>query len=471
MNRTPVPRPRARLALALAALAVAGLVVLAPGEAEATGGAYAQSAHGSRERGVQRLRGARRGACAHCHSRAGGVNAGPSRPGEVALFAPNDNALCLSCHQQPARSYLGVVPYAQSTHARDSAAAWPGPHPPARPTRDAGKCVNCHDPHARRDADGVIPAMLRVRGDRLCLGCHGGMAGATNLADGQRLPYRHPLTMAPAAPLAGAAPLTGGAPLPRDGCSACHNVHAAASDPAPPRAPAASARLLGVPRVRLSSGAPGSEPRTTAIPAGDRSPVLEHEVCFGCHAGALGTRVAATREARSVGAQVNPANASHHPILAPGRNRRIDRNAFVAGWSADRLVACSDCHSGSDGVRGPHASEYPGLLRKRSPTSALDRMVPTDLCFECHSFATYASPAGGLAHEYSRFSGHAAHVARGATCHACHEPHGSAAQPALIALRTPGLLGYAQELDGGSCTTTCHTATPTNVRYLSGYGR
>src|SRR5205085_6800648 len=138
---------------------------------------------------------------------------------------------------------------------------------------------------------------------------------------------------------------------------------------------------------------------------------------------------------------LNPANASYHPVEAAGKNA-IDAASFVNGWSSTKLVYCSDCHgSDSAGPKGPHGSTYRGILKKAYAASSLPQgSVATDLCFDCHSYDTYANPSGpAAASAASRFNppsaayGHAYHVgSQGQTCYACHETHGSPLNAALV---------------------------------------
>ncbi len=174
-----------------------------------------------------------------------------------------------------------------------------------------------------------------------------------------------------------------------------------------------------------------------------------------------------------VAAAFNPANASFHPVEARGRNRAIDRRAFAPGLGPESLVACSGCHGSDDeGSRGPHGSRFPKLLSRRHPADLRDpQILETDLCFRCHAYGTYADPLGGASRAASRFPGHASHAGRGHGCWACHEAHGSAELPALVALRPGGLVAYAQDQGGGSCTASCHVATPPSAAYRVTYPR
>lgn len=437
---------RGRVALALALALVAGA-------AGARGGAYKTSRHGDPAKGAFRTPTARRGACGQCHGRAAQPGAGANAFG---LFAPNDNGLCFSCHRLESETFSGQRAYEQSSHATSSAFTWPGPNPAARASEDAGKCVNCHDPHGAKDAQGAIPAMLHLRGPGLCLACHDGAPAAKDVASELRQPYRHPLR----------ATRDTGKNAADESCGICHDAHAGGGVPVV--GPGGVRRVLeGAPRVRVASAAAGAEPVTVPLRAADPGSGTEYEVCFVCH-GTLGPGAAKA----SVAAQTNPANASFHPIQALGRNARIDPGAFVNGWSDARLVACSDCHSGMDGrVRGPHGSSFQHLLKRRAPTPARQPMLEGDLCFDCHAYRTYADPAATAAHARSRFQEHAAHVSRNVTCAACHAAHGSPKQPALLVVGPLGLSGYEQRLDGAACTTSCHSVTPPSGTYRAPYGR
>ena len=174
-DRAARSSPGSSLVWALLALAIVALV---PGSAAAKGNAFRQTAHGDPVRGVSRVAGARPGQCIHCHGRPKDARPGDGR-GHMSLFLPNDNDLCLECHRSPprsARTWLGPQLYDESAHAQDRAMAWPG-LARTRSAGDAGKCINCHDPHGTRDDAGVVPSMLRARGAALCLACHDGDPG------------------------------------------------------------------------------------------------------------------------------------------------------------------------------------------------------------------------------------------------------------------------------------------------------
>jgi predicted CXXCH cytochrome family protein len=471
------PARTGRAARRAGLLAIALVAASIPTASRAKGGAFRDTAHGRKDTGVLRVPGLVRGACAHCHGsprdRTGRKIDGR---GHTQLFAVNDNELCARCHEAAAGSWLGTRPYGESAHATSPSVVWPGPSPRGRDSGDSGKCVNCHDPHGVKDASGVVPSMLVARGATLCLACHTGNPGP-DVASAFAKTYRHPLVADPAPGTAAAGTGTarpvavsaraGGAAA--GTCAACHDPHAAARDVVRPRAPEGSRTLLGVARVRVSPAGRGSARVTSPVGRTDTTLVREYEVCFKCHAARSGVAATAT----DVAAALNPANASFHPVEAQGRNPRIDARAFAPGWSADRLVGCSDCHgSDDDDARGPHGSNHPHILKARYPAASGDQqVVETDLCFGCHAYRTYGDPSAAAAGSYSRFPGHRSHAAKGLSCWTCHAAHGSTNLPALLAQRSPGLVAYAQEAGGGSCTVSCHSIAPASVTYLATYPR
>lgn len=445
------------------------VATLAASLAAFAGTPYETSKHGHPDTGVFRIPEEGRGACSQCHdehaSRGGVPNGGPFNR---ALFTVEDETLCYVCHSVESSNtvFPGNVVWADSTHSTSLNAYWRGPVPRARSSADAGKCVNCHDPHAIEDALGVIPSMLRIREEAQCTGCHDGNAGKdieTQLAKA----YRHPIERNQrhtATEGANSAPAqyddSGSEPRRHAECADCHNSHVARADVVPTTAPEASQRLYGVSRIRVFNGAAGTRPTYDWRSAADLIDPREYEVCFKCHSS--WTTLPAGRPDLAI--LTNPNNPSHHPIQGTGKNANIDPAAFVNGWSWDSTVYCSDCHGSDDAlVRGPHGSINQYLLR--SPAS--------ELCFSCHRWEVYADPLASAATEQaSRFNlpdnrGHAYHVgSQNVPCSSCHVTHGSTTQPALIATgRNPGITIYTQTAAGGTCTPTCHVSRTYTVNY------
>lgn len=463
-------------ALATCALLAA---VAWPARAEAGKGAYRTTKHGSTWAGVRKGAGPV-GACSACHAEMGrgkGYRAPGPRvwTGFVRLDAGNER--CFSCHQTPLGApaplgiYQGKITFNQSTHATSPAMAWPGQSPPPRSSADAGRCVNCHDPHGARDAIGVIPSMNVAREEALCLPCHDGAPARRDVASQLQRAFRHPVSLRGVHRAdEGGDKARFAAPAARHvECVDCHNPHYARADVPPARAPAASNRLLGVSRVRVTNGGAGSVPLYTFVPAEDVAFALEYEICFKCHS-SWTTQPAGQSDLALL---LNPANPSFHPVEEVGRNRNIDPLAFAGGWRWDRLTYCSDCHSSDDpSVRGPHGSMYRYLLGRSYTASPLvgASMASTDLCFQCHAFATYADgQASRTVRRYSRWEDHALHVGKGRVpCYTCHATHGSTLYPALVVIgRSPGLSAYLQDVRGGSCASSaaCHEAKTYAVTY------
>jgi predicted CXXCH cytochrome family protein len=457
----------------LAALLAAGLLLVA-----------AKPLHPYRTpAGVTKLLalGAHAGDCNQCHS----MHGGDAIAYQHALLGPDDNTLCDRCHDTPwaGGSYAGNWLYSGSSHGLSSRGVWPGPDPPARTELGAaGKCLNCHDPHGWDDGAGAIPGLALGREERLCLTCHDGSPATTNIGVELSKPYRHPVTTysgrhtgpAESQPTDfGAAPVNNR----HSECVDCHNPHVAAEDrPATPPAPGLSRVNLGTSRVLVHNGPAGMPPTYTFVPASDTltAPIAEYQLCFKCHSSWTNQPTGQT----DLALQLNPANASYHPVEAAGTDPTIQPGAFVPGWSASSLTRCGDCH-GSDFVgatRGPHGSSNRYILRQPYTTTASSNLptAPDELCFSCHSYDVYANPSSPAAiRAYSRFNtpgagkGHAEHVGeQNVPCFACHVTHGAADQRhLLITGRSPGIQTFMETAGGGTCQPTCHGTESYSVNY------
>ena len=441
------------------------LLGLLSGMDQAGAGVFSETGHGNPITGPLREQNLPRGSCRQCHV------AGPARfPKE--LWRENDNDICYACH--PAENFAGRYPgraaYEVSTHKTDPRFVWPGPFPPARRELDmAGKCINCHDPHGRQDRAGKIPGLLITREENLCLSCHNGTRTTKDIARETRKPYSHREIMPRTDGIAEESPerysYLGGNR--HAACSDCHNAHAVAGDALPPVAPAASKRNAMVGRIRVTSNGPGTIPRYEYVPAGDNStPLLEYQICYKCHSS--WTRQPPGQQ--DIALLLNPDNASFHPVEAQGKNSNIAQLAFENGLNSFSTVHCSDCHGSDDtDIRGPHGSRFPNLLKAPYEAQSFSRISNRDdLCFRCHSFATYADPlAGPVAQGYSRFGKHVLHVGQQRIpCYACHESHGSPQYGALIVIgRNPGIRSFTMTAIGGTCTPTCHEPRSYAVNY------
>ena len=446
------------------------LLILAGPAGQVWAGVFGETKHGDRITGVMREAAFPNGSCRQCH-----VDGWPGYA--KGLWRENDNELCFTCHM--AENFSGLYPgrefYQVSTHSTDPRFVWPGPFPAARLELDmAGKCINCHDPHGRRDRAGVIPSMLIARQEILCLSCHDGYPSVRDIAQEIRKPYSHRTTFGTHNSDEGGNPdqysYTGGNR--HVTCSDCHNGHAVFGDPVPPTAPEASRRNSRVSRIRVMNSGPGTIPRYEYLPPSDFStPVLEYEICYKCHSS--WTRQPPGQQ--DIALLLNTTHASFHPVQGQGKNF-IDPNSFVGGMDSFSTIYCSDCH-GSDAsrTRGPHGSQFPHILKRPYESQSNTRSsTRDDLCFICHSFDTYADPFSAPAQqEASRFNppesanGHVFHVGQqNFPCFACHQSHGSPQFGALMVIgRNPGLRSFNMTLNGGTCLPTCHDSRSYTVNY------
>jgi predicted CXXCH cytochrome family protein len=419
------------------------------------------------------------GDCERCHQQHA---AGVAVPEVKLLRGPNDNQQCVACHATTwtTGSWAGTALYAGTGHGGAPGMIWPGPDPPARFEPDAaGKCLNCHDPHGRDDATGLIPQLALEREEGLCLACHDGHPAAANVLADLQKPYRHPVaatTGRHAGPGEADPAEFGVTPLNRrhSECVDCHNPHVSRHDAAASGSGEASKSLLGVGRVSAVFGAAGSPPAYAFREASDTlsAPGGEQALCYKCHSSWTTQPAGQTDLARAL----NPANPSYHPVEAPGRNPIIDPQAFVSGWSSLSTTACGDCHGSDFGTaRGPHGSIHRYILKAPYVASPASRLPdPNELCFRCHAYDVYANrDAPDAVQAASRFNrpaaehGHAIHVGEaGVPCFACHVTHGSATLPHLIVTgRAPGILSYTESSTGGTCAATCHGSQSYNVNY------
>lgn len=310
------------------------------------------------------------------------------------------------------------------------------------------QCTTCHDPHD--DANGDFLVMDNT-GGRLCTTCH--QIADTTVAAHQDCRSCHRTHGAPSGPflLAGetvtetcirchdgtqpragniladlakfsvhdtAAPIEPSDPSIHTTCTDCHEPHTMLSG-APAHAPQAAWNF-----GRL--GGPSGSP--------DRleSAAYEYQVCFRCHGDRPVRRGLPSPWAKrqivqtSVQLQFDPAGASFHPVIVPGRDGRSP--SLRPEWSGGRLVLCSDCHgsdtsrkAGGSGPNGVHGSNYPPLLLDRYETidSTPESSAAYALCYRCH---LREGPNGVLG---DRSFPHHLHVVEGrATCATCHDAHG-----------------------------------------------
>ena len=210
----------------------------------------------------------------------------------------------------------------------------------------------------------------------VCLNCHSGSVAQKNLEPEFSKFSAHPIianewTHAPRED-----PAT---MLRHVACVDCHNPHWANSAPAGP--PLVSGRLQGVTGVTASGGFVSEA-------------VNQYEVCFKCH----GIRDQATPfgivrqdNNRNVRLEFQPSNPSYHPVAAMGTN--LSMGGFEAGYSANSIIYCTDCHNndqwsaGGTAPLGPHGSRYRPILEREYQMSdpQPESFQSFELCYKCHN--------------------------------------------------------------------------------------
>ena len=140
----------------------------------------------------------------------------------------------------------------------------------------------------------------------------------------------------------------------RPECSECHNPHDSTSTASVPGSSgwSASGLIAGAPATSVSYGT--GSPVYTLV----NRPTLEYQLCLKCHSGNNTTLPSNTghlfsRYILDKGVELNPGNASYHPISAPGTNGTDAMIASLAGpspyklwnFTAGQTVRCLNCHA------------------------------------------------------------------------------------------------------------------------------
>ncbi len=195
----------------------------------------------------------------------------------------------------------------------------------------------------------------------------------------------------------------------------------------------------------------------------------EYELCYRCHSESANLPGASTD--KHLEFKVN--NPSYHPVEGEGKNTYVIslKEPYVAKKEKAgdvSIITCSDCHGSDDssGPRGPHGSNFPGLLKSNYEMD--DERPESDyayaLCYKCHDRTSILNNES--------FPYHAQHIQgeigrqEGTSCFTCHDAHGSAQYQHLIRFNEDvvsenanGELKYdAQGYSArhGSCFLNCH---------------
>ncbi len=242
-------------------------------------------------------------------------------------------------------------------------------------------------------------------------------------------------------------------------CEDCHEPHEATRGSASaPMIQRVMNYVSGVDPVWNAAGAPASY---TWLPQAQR----EYQVCFKCHSSfttlptyqpdgwimtsaTTGTYFAdglrkltstdplQVLDSRDKALEFNPYHTSFHPVVAKGRNTTINASTFVAGWSVNSLVYCTDCHtngSPATGGNGPHGSPMLHLLwgTNNYETGMPNNKWPPlggEVCFKCHKYSVYVQGGAGSGFPYHSYHINGSGSFAVASCYECHDSHGSGNQ-------------------------------------------
>jgi predicted CXXCH cytochrome family protein len=318
------------------------------------------------------------------------------------------------------------------------AAPFTSPHVPSS-SLVSDACAACHPSHTARS--GYLLA-TDLPQETLCYTCHNAMRSGSNLdvqgqlatapanVPGAREYYRHDVVSDTTLE-----------------CSSCHNAHnatAAASIQTATGWTVAGAQST-VAGVVVTNGAAGTAPTYTFKDGTfGNQPTREYEICFQCHTGGAVPSNAGQTPSRyqlDKGTELNPANASYHPVEAAGKNGTTAMASSLLGsspykqwnFAVDSTIRCVNCHADSrpyapaaglpqlpgvlanpaaGGDLSPHASQYRGILiqpyRDRGLKSAGAAYAAPDfgLCYVCHAEAPFRNDSTGA----TNFDFHAKHV-------------------------------------------------------------
>ena len=285
----------------------------------------------------------------------------------------------------------------------------PSPHLGGGATTDT--CAACHRTHTGQN-DRLLES---VPESTLCFSCHDGTGSMHNIAaeysyigvpanDASTSSFYSHISPDPSTHTSARDDEFAGVLNRHAECSDCHNPHALTSVNAAPTASGwlASGSLGG------TAGVAATAPLTWKDPL-----AYEYELCLKCHS-SYTQLLSYTKQSQlktDMAAEFDPANASYHPVRAPGKNTTTAMDNSLAGGSLWRYtsastIRCLNCHANgslaagappSDGKLAPHASQNRGLLlanyRDRDLKPELEAYNGTDfeLCYLCHASAPFAS--------------------------------------------------------------------------------
>lgn len=422
-----------------------GLTLRATGDS----GYYTRTSHGNPATGVQRDTSLAKGSCGQCHV---GHGAGAQ---DFGLWTANNNDLCFTCHGGSLRSYFGQTQYNMSGHSV-SASSMNG--------KPVGYCTQCHNPHGSGDLVGAYPHMTGRSEEEVCFVCHGTGFRPTNAVDVQTQVNRayshrvadqrgkHDDDAERSSVAVNPNPLLSGTNRHVE-CTDCHNTHFAKSGLRASLSSNIGEMLLGSWGVRPTfSASPWTAPTSYAVvPFQSTATEQEYYLCLKCHSSWAWGSIApyttdGTRETDQ-GLEFSPSNPAYHNVTGqtsfsvPSEDVVYGTSnppAYVSPWGPNSAMACTDCHASDSSLgsaRTPHGSQYNYMLKKRfkAVSGASDNTGSTgtqsDLCFDCHEWATYGRGGEGgnrtnFRKENDNLHRKSDHARAG--CFQCHSavPHG-----------------------------------------------
>ena len=470
------------------------------------------------------------------------VDARPSPASQVdfPLVTPDVIAAAWSSRgEMPIYQLAIAIPTAPGAQAAPNA-PYTSPHTPDA-SLVSDTCGICHRAHVSQG-----PQLLSTAAPQstLCFACHDGSGANLNTkaqfanvavpADDAttRSYYRHDATATTTHTLATTNEF-GGVSNRHNECGDCHNPHNATAAPSTQLATGwtVAGQQSAVSGVAVANGGGLTSPTYTLLDgSAGHQPTREYELCFKCHSGFTvlpsNTGQPPSRMTLDKGFELNPNNASFHPVEAPGTNPNTTiMNDSLSGTSPYKqwnftttsTIRCVNCHAdpqkfnpttppaaGSD--LAPHTSQYRGILiqnyQDRVLQSSGDEYVNGNqaadfaLCFVCHAESPFA-PGG--ASSATNFRYHRLHVSGivgegdggtdidtpgagqgNATCAECHfRIHGTAlrtgTQGAFSRLvsfapnvtASGGVISFTPKngTTEGGCTLTCHGEPHNNAHY------
>jgi len=284
---------------------------------------------------------------------------------------------CGNCHNPHASDYSSLLTQAPNRicltcHPFSEELAKQQVHPPA----EQGWCTDCHDPHASK-----FKGILEARQRELCFRCH------PTVAVMEGLPVQHQ-------------------PFLNDNCTGCHEHHA--SDDLP---------LLDAPQPQLCYNCHPAIRNQFALPSSH--PIGLELTCGSCH---------------------DP-HAAQYSGLLNARNNSFCYQchaSFQVTYEANdhRGTLCIRCHT-------PHGSRYTPILRAANPP----------LCLQCHARRDFdENPPNKAANNHPVGPAHYdVNARKNLTCTtSCHNPHGT---------ELNFMLRYFEYPKDGGCLM-CHAVTP-----------